>query len=81
MALVFRVIIKLVFVTNVFTILSSWNNFRTLCNNEKKLFPVLELEADVPDELEIARWLGEPVRAIFISPGEHDESTVPSSPQ
>jgi len=45
-----------------------WHKIRSLCNHEKKVFPVLELMADVPTEKEIARWLGEPVKAVFISP-------------
>lgn len=43
-----------------------WNNFRCIGNFEKKLSLALELTADLPDEIELERWLGEPIRCLII---------------
>lgn len=47
-----------------------WNKFRTLCNTEYKVCVVLDLPSDLPEDNVIDRWLGETVRAIFISTGK-----------
>lgn len=44
-----------------------WNNFRTLCDYDKKIGLALELGEKIPDENEIQRWLGEPVKCLIIS--------------
>ncbi|CAL8102257.1 unnamed protein product [Orchesella dallaii] len=46
---------------------NTWNTFRTVGYAERRTFPVLDLPVDLPDQDEIDRWLGEPVKAIFIS--------------
>lgn len=43
-----------------------WNAFRTACNTDKKVGLALELSADLPSYCEIQRWLGEPIRCVFI---------------
>ncbi|KAG8180355.1 hypothetical protein JTE90_016386 [Oedothorax gibbosus] len=43
-----------------------WNKFRTICNTEKKVGLALELSADLPSYCEIERWLGEPIRCVFV---------------
>lgn len=43
-----------------------WNNFRSLCNSEKKLGLVLEVSYENPPAEEINRWLGEPVKALVV---------------
>ncbi|GFT96389.1 protein arginine N-methyltransferase 5 [Nephila pilipes] len=43
-----------------------WNTFRTVCNTDKKVGLVLELSADLPSYCEIQRWLGEPIRCVFV---------------
>ncbi|XP_065210237.1 protein arginine N-methyltransferase 5 [Planococcus citri] len=44
-----------------------WNSFRTFCGSEKKLRVALEISENLPDEKEIARWLGEPLACVFIN--------------
>ena len=46
---------------------SRWNSFRTACNTDKKIGLALELSADLPSYCEIQRWLGEPIRCVFIN--------------
>ncbi|GIX84527.1 protein arginine N-methyltransferase 5 [Caerostris extrusa] len=43
-----------------------WNTFRTVCNTDKKIGLALELSADLPSYAEIERWLGEPIRCVFV---------------
>ncbi|XP_042904254.1 protein arginine N-methyltransferase 5 isoform X2 [Parasteatoda tepidariorum] len=43
-----------------------WNTFRSVCGTDKKIGLVLELSENLPTYCEIERWLGEPVRCIFI---------------
>jgi len=45
-----------------------WNDFRSLCEFNKEVVPVLELK-DVPSAEEVDRWAGETVKAIFVSTG------------
>ena len=46
-----------------------WDVFRGCANTEKRLFLALSLDIDLPDELRLQRWLGEPVKALIISTG------------
>lgn len=44
-----------------------WNCVRNMCNNHKKLSPVLELNCkDLPSEEVLKRWLGEPLKAVIV---------------
>ena len=43
-----------------------WNRLRLLANGSNRLGVALILGADVPDETMVQRWLGEPIRAVFI---------------
>jgi protein arginine N-methyltransferase 5 len=43
-----------------------WNNFRITANFEKKLSLALELTADLPDAVDIDRWLGEPIKCLVV---------------
>lgn len=52
---------------NFIDYLFRWNNFRTYCGSEKKLRLALEVSDDLPDDQEIARWLGEPLICAFIN--------------
>lgn len=44
-----------------------WNHFRSICNFDSKLGVALELTADLPSDICISRWLGEPVKCLIIS--------------
>ncbi|XP_054160691.1 protein arginine N-methyltransferase 5-like isoform X2 [Oppia nitens] len=44
-----------------------WNRLRSLIATDKRLAVALELNGDLPDDNMIARWAGEPVKAIFLS--------------
>eukprot|EP00051_Salpingoeca_urceolata_P020700 m.314087 g.314087 ORF g.314087 m.314087 type:complete len:273 (-) comp19666_c0_seq2:34-852(-) len=43
-----------------------WNTFRLLCKSSTRLSVALDLTANLPSPARLARWLGEPVRSIFI---------------
>ncbi|KAG5334717.1 ANM5 methyltransferase, partial [Acromyrmex charruanus] len=43
-----------------------WNSFRVICDYNKKLGVSLIVSHDLPDEEEIDRWLGEPVRCLIL---------------
>jgi len=43
-----------------------WNKIAKLLDYHSKVYPVLELSADVPSERAQQRWLGEPVRAVIL---------------
>ena len=44
-----------------------WNLVRNLCNNHRKLAPVLLLNGkETRDDVRIRRWLGEPLKAVII---------------
>ena len=44
-----------------------WERLRTACEHNTHLGVLLELTSDIPEEPALARWLGEPVRALSIS--------------
>lgn len=44
----------------------TWNQFRTLCNHSSRVGLALELSCDLPDVADIKKWLGEPVRSVFL---------------
>lgn len=44
-----------------------WDTFRSICNFDSKLYVALEVTADLPCDLYISRWLGEPVKCLIIS--------------
>ena len=46
-----------------------WDVFRGCANTEKRLFLALSLDKELPDELRLERWLGEPVKALILSTG------------
>ncbi|GAB6019990.1 hypothetical protein CHUAL_002743 [Chamberlinius hualienensis] len=43
-----------------------WNDFRSVCNSHRKIGVILELAADLPCDIVIQRWLGEPVRCLSV---------------
>ncbi|CAF4818056.1 unnamed protein product, partial [Rotaria sp. Silwood2] len=43
-----------------------WNKIYKLLDYHGKVYPVLELSADIPSEQVQKRWLGEPVRAVIL---------------
>ncbi|XP_076622619.1 protein arginine N-methyltransferase 5 [Colletes latitarsis] len=43
-----------------------WNAFRAICDYNRKLGVVLLVSHDLPEQEEIDRWLGEPVRCLII---------------
>ncbi|XP_001600397.1 protein arginine N-methyltransferase 5 [Nasonia vitripennis] len=43
-----------------------WNQFRIVCDYDRKLIVALIVSNDLPDEDEITRWLGEPVKCLII---------------
>lgn len=43
-----------------------WNKFRAFSDYNHKIKVALELTADLPSNIEILRWLGEPVRLLII---------------
>ena len=44
-----------------------WNQIRNLCDNHRKLAPVLELNCkNIKNDLIMKRWLGEPLKALII---------------
>jgi protein arginine N-methyltransferase 5 len=43
-----------------------WNNIRSLCEHHPSLGVALEVTEDLPDPEVIAKWLGEPVKALII---------------
>lgn len=43
-----------------------WDRFRSACEHMPNLGVVLELTGDIPEEDEVQRWLGEPVRWVPI---------------
>ncbi|CAF1004037.1 unnamed protein product [Rotaria sp. Silwood1] len=43
-----------------------WNKIYKLLDYHGKVYPVLELSADIPSEQAQKRWLGEPVRAVIL---------------
>nr|CAD7409519.1 unnamed protein product [Timema poppensis] len=45
---------------------STWNEFRSLCNFDKKLNLALEVTPDIPSSAELERWLGEPLKCVMV---------------
>ncbi|XP_018393940.1 PREDICTED: protein arginine N-methyltransferase 5 [Cyphomyrmex costatus] len=43
-----------------------WNSFRAICDYNRKLGIALIVSHDLPEEEEIERWLGEPVRCLIL---------------
>ncbi|KAJ0392855.1 hypothetical protein ATCC90586_004138 [Pythium insidiosum] len=43
-----------------------WNALRTMCEFHPKVGVALEITADLPSPEELARWLGEPIRAVLV---------------
>ncbi|KAK0078229.1 hypothetical protein PV325_002802 [Microctonus aethiopoides] len=43
-----------------------WNGFRSLCDFDKKMGIALVISHDLPEDNEIDRWLGEPVKCLII---------------
>nr|XP_033340412.1 protein arginine N-methyltransferase 5 [Megalopta genalis]XP_033340413.1 protein arginine N-methyltransferase 5 [Megalopta genalis] len=43
-----------------------WNAFRIVCDYDRKLGVALIISHDLPEPEEIDRWLGEPVKCLFI---------------
>ncbi|KYQ48785.1 Protein arginine N-methyltransferase 5 [Trachymyrmex zeteki] len=43
-----------------------WNSFRVICDYNKKLGVSLIVSHDLPEEEEVDRWLGEPVRCLIL---------------
>lgn len=41
-----------------------WNDFRSFCDFDKKLGVSLIVSRDIPDDNEIMRWLGEPIKTL-----------------
>ena len=45
-----------------------WANLRALCEGHSQLGACLEIGATLPPAAELDRWVGEPVRAVVVSP-------------
>lgn len=43
-----------------------WSAFSAACDYHKSIYLALELSADLPDEQELNRWLGEPIKAVIM---------------
>lgn len=43
-----------------------WNRLKCLCEHNKKLGVALEITANLPSPARLARWLGEPLRAVIL---------------
>ncbi|CAK8676161.1 unnamed protein product [Clavelina lepadiformis] len=43
-----------------------WNKFRVLCNYHNRVGVALQITADLPDQAEIAQWLGEPIKVVVL---------------
>lgn len=42
-----------------------WSMFSAACDYHKSVYLALELTTDLPDEQELDRWLGEPIKAVI----------------
>lgn len=42
-----------------------WSVFSTACDYHRSVYLALELTTDLPDEQELDRWLGEPIKAVI----------------
>uniref|UniRef100_A0A673KSH6 Protein arginine N-methyltransferase 5 n=1 Tax=Sinocyclocheilus rhinocerous TaxID=307959 RepID=A0A673KSH6_9TELE len=43
-----------------------WHSFRTLCDYNKRICLAIEIEADLPSDTLIDKWLGEPIKAAIL---------------
>lgn len=43
-----------------------WNAFRVICDFDRKLGVALIVSNDLPEEEEISRWLGEPIKCLIL---------------
>lgn len=43
-----------------------WSTFSAACDYHKSIYLALELSVDLPDEQELDRWLGEPIKAAIV---------------
>ncbi|GAA6106279.1 protein arginine N-methyltransferase 5 [Tachysurus ichikawai] len=43
-----------------------WHSFRTLCDYNKRICLAIEIDADVPSDAVIDKWLGEPIKAAIL---------------
>ncbi|XP_032238768.2 protein arginine N-methyltransferase 5 [Nematostella vectensis] len=43
-----------------------WNLFRTVCGNNRKAGIALEIPAELPPDVELERWIGEPIKACIL---------------
>lgn len=43
-----------------------WSTFSAACDYHKSIYLALELSVDLPDEQELNRWLGEPIKAAIV---------------
>ena len=46
-----------------------WSAFHAECNFERRVGVSLEMSVNIPDEEDIKRWLGEPIKSIIIPIG------------
>lgn len=44
-----------------------WSAFSTACDYNKSVYLALELSTDLPDQQELNRWLGEPIKAVIVN--------------
>lgn len=44
----------------------AWNTLRTMCEFHPKIGVALEVTMDLPEEVELERWIGEPITAVMI---------------
>lgn len=44
-----------------------WSRFSAACDYHKSVYLALELSIDLPDQQELDRWLGEPIKAVIVS--------------
>merc|ERR1719222_1872346 len=44
-----------------------WNRFRLIANQNLRINVCLEIGENVPDENEIQRWLGEPIKTLLFN--------------
>lgn len=42
-----------------------WSTFSAACDYHKSVYLALELSVDLPDQRELDRWLGEPIKAVI----------------
>ena len=47
---------------------AAWAKLRAMCEGHPQLGACLEVGAQLPSEEDLARWIGEPLRAVALSP-------------